>query len=242
MKNILRSIALASVLISGVAAAADLSTKAPSVSFTGVYPYDNSGFFVGLFTEGTGGSVAASAPGVNSASMTTTTGALGLTAGYAWGRKASPVAYTLEGDVKFQNFNGNNAGFALQGPLAFAVRGVVFAPWNNLFGALAISNPFSNVPPFPAMQPGVTSSNMQFGIGGEVAFNDVSIAYLGVGSNKVWQVEPKLVFVQMEQLSNGIAVRAFEKVGFPTSGAIIGYRGATAKQGTDISIGVGAYF
>lgn len=226
--------------------AADLPVKttAPAAAsfLTGAYPYDNSGFFVGVFTEGTGGSVAASVPGVNSASLTTTTAALGLTAGYAWGTKGSPIAYTLEGDFKVQNFNGNNAGLSLQGPLGFAVRGLVFAPWDRLFSGLNIVNPFGAVPPFAALQPGVTASNLQFGAGLEFAFNDISLSYLGVPAGKVWQFEPKLDFVQMQQLSNGTAVRTFEKIGFPDKGAIIGPAGARAVQGIDVTFGLGAYF
>lgn len=246
MKLRMMTLALVAGAISTAAMAGDINSpaaKAPAASaFSSSYPYDNSGFFVGLFTEGTGGSVAATVPSVNSSSLTTTTAALGLTVGYGWGHKGSPVAYTLEADAKVQNFNGNNAGLSLQGPAGFAVRGLVFAPWDKLFGALNITNPFGAVPPFQPLQPGVTASNLQFGAGIEFAFNDISLSYLGVPANKIWQFEPKIDFVQMEQLSSGIAVRAFEKIGFPDKGAIFGYKGASAVRGPDVSLGVGAYF
>jgi hypothetical protein len=244
----MRTIMLAAIAAFGFAVAANaadnIAAKASTASafFNGQYPYDNSGFFVGLFTEGTGGSVAATVPGIGPASLTTTTATLGTTIGWAWGRKGSPVAYTLEGDFAVTNFNGNNAGLSLQGPLSFEQRAVIWAPWDKIISVLNITNPFGAVPPFQPLQPGVTANNLQFGIAGALGERDISNAFAGVASNKVWRIEPKIEFLAMEQLSSGIAVRAFTKIGFPDKGAVVGYKGASAILGPDISVGLGAFF
>lgn len=245
MRNILRSLALASVLIGGAAVAADLPVKAPpSPFFSTAYPYQSSGLFFGLYTEGAGGSVSATVPGVGAASLTTTTGALGLTAGYVWGQKNSALAYSVEGDFGFTNFNGNNTGLALQGPLLFEQRFVVFAPWANLMAALPnFPNVLGTIPPFPALQPGVTASNLQMGLAVGVREKDISTSFIGLNSNKVWRVEPVIKLIAMEQLSNGTAIRAWVGVALPDKGAIIGpVPGASVTLGPEILAGVGAYF
>lgn len=235
--------ALAAFMISGAVLAADLPVKAPASSlWGGTYPYDNSGFFVGLYTELTDGSVSATVPGVGSASLTSTTAGLGLTVGYAWGRAGSPIAFSLEGDACVQNFNGNNAGLSLQGPLCFEERFIVWAPWDKIIQAIGIPNLFGNVPPFRPLQPGQTASNLQFGIAGALGEVNVSNALLGVESNKVWRIEPKVEFWGMEQVSNGMAVRAFSKIAFPDKGEILGYKGAKTSLGPQYTVGFGAYF
>src|SRR6266436_4702016 len=109
MKNSLRAVAAAAaIMFTMPALAADLPAKAPAATFSGVYPFGASGLFAGIFTQGTGGSVSATVPGVGPASLTTTTAELGLTVGWAWGYKGAPVAYSLEGDFAVTNFNGNN--------------------------------------------------------------------------------------------------------------------------------------
>lgn len=208
------------------------------------YPYQSSGLFFGLFTEGGGGSVTASAPGVNPASLATTDAGLGVTVGYAVGRRGNNFAYTIEADFGFTNFNGNNAGFALSGPLSFEQRFVVWTPFSNIQALLPnLPNIFGTVPPFPALQPGVTASNLQTGLAFGVREKDVSLAFAGLQANKEWLVEPVVKLMAMEQLSNGTAIRAWAGVSIPTQGHFFGpVPGSTAKLGPEVLAGVGVYF
>lgn len=239
--------ALAAILVTP-AIAADISTKAPKAfGLTDAYPYQSSGLFFGVFTEGAGGSVAATVPGVGPSSLTTTTGAIGGTLGYAWGRKGSAIAYSIEGDFAFTNFNGNNTGLALQGPLMFEQRFVVFAPWANLMNLVPnlTGGLFggASVPPFPGLPAGVTASNLQMGIAAGVREKDISTSFAGLNANKVWRVEPVIKLIAMEQLSNGTAVRAWVGVGLADKGKVFGpVPGASVTLGPEILAGVGAYF
>jgi hypothetical protein len=231
------------LLAAGAAQAADLSVKAfPAIPTA--YPYQSSGLFFGIYTEGGGGSVSATAPGVNPASLATTDAGIGATLGYAIGQKGSQFAYTFEADFGFTNFNGNNAGFALQGPLSFEQRFVVWTPFSNLSQLLPnLPNIFGTVPPFPGLAPGVTASNLQTGLAFGVREKDVSLSFAGVQANKEWLVEPVIKAMAMEQLSNGTALRAWAGVTIPTQGHFIGpVPGSTAKLGPEVLAGVGVYF
>ena len=246
MKNSIRSFAFAALamLIGGAALAADLPVKAPASSWLAGYPYATSGMYAGLITQGGGGSVAASVPGVASASLTTTSASIGGTVGYAWGTKGSMVAYTLEGSIMATNFNGANQGFALAGPVSGDVVFMVWTPLSviqNAFSILNISNPFSNIAPFPST-PGFTASNVQAGIGGGAAAKDLTLAYNGVGSNKVVEIAPLLEVALMEQVSNGSAIREFIKTSFPTKGVLFGAKQSSATPSTDIQAGVQVLF
>jgi hypothetical protein len=247
MKIIFRVLAFASAFIAGAAAAADLplAVKAqPSSLFSAAYPYQTSGPIFGIYTAGTGGSVNATVPGVGAASLTTTTAEIGGTVGYAWGQKGSPIAYTIEGDFGFTNFNGNTAGLSLQGPLSFEQRVTIFTPFNNLVAMLPnLPNLFGTVPPFPPLQPGVTASNLQMGFAVGVKEKDISTSFIGLSANKVWRVEPALRLVAMEQLSNGSAIRAYVETAFPDKGKVFGpVPGASVVLGTEVTAGVGVMF
>lgn len=223
-----------------------LPAKAPVAPawLTG-YPYGSSGAYVGLFTEAGGGPVVASVPGVNPASLTTTTAGIGLAVGYAWGAKSSQLAYSIEGKVSANNFNGANAGFAVAGPVSFEGTGFVWMPVSliqSTFSILSLPNPFSNIAPFPLNPAGVTATNVQAGFGAGFRADDVTIAYLGAGSNKVWNFAPKIEFDLMEQLSNGSAVREYVETVFEGKGAIFGANQSKATLGTKYMAGVGVYF
>jgi hypothetical protein len=237
----------AAVLFGGsFARAADIAVKAPAPIIPTGYPYQSAGLFFGIYTEGAGGSVAATVPGVGSASLATTDAGLGGTIGYAWGSKASLIAYSIEGDFGFTNFNGNNAGLALSGPLSFEQRFVVFTPWANLASYLPnFPNILGTVPPFPALQPGLTSSNLQTGFALGVREKDISTAFAGVQANKVWAVEPVIKLIAMEQLSNGTALRAWAGVALSTDRKIIGATPAgvtSITPGPEALAGFGVYF
>lgn len=231
--------AAAIMFLMPAARGADLSVKA-SPFFSSAYPYQSSGIFFGAYTAGTGGSVAATVPGVGPSSLTTTTAAVGGTVGYAWGQRGSPVAYTIEGDFGVTNFNGNNQGLSLQGPLEAALRFSIFTPWTNLATMLPnFPNLFGTVPPFPVLQPGVTASNLQMGIGFGPKFKDVSLGFAGLTAGKVWRIEPAIRLIAMEQLSNGTAMRAYVETAFPDKGKIFGVTpGASATLGTEVTAGI----
>jgi hypothetical protein len=244
MKKLLL-IAAAIVAIASPALAADIATKAPIFpAIPTAYPYQSSGLIFGLYTEGGGGSVTASAPGVNPASLTSTDASLGATIGYVIGQKGSQFAYSFEADFGFTNFNGNNAGFALSGPLDFKQRFVVWTPFSNLTALLPnLPNIFGSVPPFPVLPTGVTASNIQSGLGFGIEEKDVSLSFAGVQANKEWLIMPTITPMMMEQLSNGTALREYVSIGIPTQGHFVGpIPGSTATLGPQIKAGVGVAF
>jgi hypothetical protein len=247
MKNFLRIATIAAAfLAAGPALAADLAVKAPATPvFTG-YPFGTSGFYAGIFTEAGGGPVVASVPGVNSASLTTTTAGIGMNAGYAWGSKTSMFAYAIEGKVSATNFNGANAGFSVSGPVSFEGTGLIWTPVStiqNALGLLSLPNPFNSVAPFPLLPVGVTASNVQAGFGAGFRADDVTVAFLGAGSNKVWSFSPKIEFDLMEQLSNGSAVREYVETVFQNKGVTFGGPvGVTSTVGTKYLAGVAVEF
>lgn len=235
--------AAAAALLCTAAVAADLPVKAPPASkwSLGAYPTLN-GLIVGLYTEGGGSSVTASVPGIPPASLTTTTAAVGITLGYMWTPRNSPVSFSIENDVCAQNFNGNNAGFSVQGPICLEQRAMAFAPWEKLLTAIpGIPNPFSAISPF-VFQPGVTPvGNAIAGIGFGFYERDISTAFAGVQSGKVWRVDPELVFMHVQPLSNGTALRGGIKLDFPGQGKIFGATPAGFTTATLGQTGVRAF-
>jgi hypothetical protein len=239
--------AIAAVSFTVSAHAADnLPTKAPAAaaSFFNPYPYGTSGFFVGLFTEGGAGSVSGSVAGANSASLTSTQAGAGLTIGYAWGRAGSPVAYSLEGDFGWTNFNGSTAGLTLSGPAAFEQRFVVFTPLASVLNMLPLLNTaLGTVPPFPALTGNLTASNLQVGLMAGIDENDISVNFPGLASNSEWAVAPMIGLVSMEQLSNGAAVRSWVKNVFAERGVCAGpIANACASRGDTVKVGIGIYY
>lgn len=243
MKNISCALAFSAVLLAGPAFAADLAVKAapPATAFFNGYPYGSSGLYVGLLTQGGGGSVTATVPGVASASLTTTSASIGGTVGWGWGSKGSMFAYTLESSVMATNFNGANAGFSLAGPISIDEVFMVWTPVStiqNAFGLLNIPNPFGAIAPFPTLPAGLTANNVQAGIGGGAVERDMTLAFQGVGSNKVWEVAPLFEVALMEQLSNGSAIREFVKTDFPTKGILFGANQSSATPSTEVNAGI----
>jgi hypothetical protein len=217
-------------------------TKAPASNFSlGSYPTLN-GVIVGLYTEGGGSSVVASVPGVPAASLTTTTGAIGITVGYMWTPRNSPVTLSFENDLCAQNFNGNAAGFSVQGPICIEQRVMAFAPWEKLLAAVpSFPNPFTSISPF-TFQPGVTpKGNALAGIGVGFYERDISTAFAGMQSAKVWRVDPEIVFMHVQPLSNGTALRGGIKIDFPGQGKIFGATPAGFTSATLGETGVRAF-
>lgn len=246
MRNLLAAAVVALMALASAASAADMATKAPpsgaNAIFNG-YPYGSSGLFFGVFTEGGGGSVNGSVPGVGSASLTETQAGVGGTIGYAWGQKNSPVAVSVEADFGWTNFNGNSAGLGLSGPLAFEQRFVMFTPLASVLNLLPNFPSLGTVAPFPAAPAGVTTSNLQVGFMGGLDENDISANFPGLSSNEEWRVAPMIGLVAMEQLSNGLAMRTWVKTIFPDKSICVGpVANACGGLGQQVKAGVGFYF
>jgi hypothetical protein len=227
MKNIFRASIVTAALLAGPAFGADFALKAPppATTFFNGYPYGSSGLYVGLYTEGGGGPVNANIPGVNSASLTTTTAGIGGLVGYAWGSKSSPLAYAAECGVSANNFNGANQGFSVAGPVSGECTGLVWMPVSliqSAFAALNIPNPFSSVAPFPTLTSPLTAANVQAGFGAGLRADDVTMAYFGVGSGKAVALSPQIQFNLMEQVSNGMAIREVIEEDFQSQGKVFG--------------------
>jgi opacity protein-like surface antigen len=244
--------AAAVVAFSGLARAADLPAngsptyQAPYASsiFNG-YPYGSSGVFFGVYTEAGGGSVSGTVPGVGSASLTETQAGVGGTIGYAWGAQGSPVAGSVEGDFGWTNYNGSNSGLSLEGPLHFEQRGVLFSPLSTVIGMIPGLSTLGTLPPFNALPAGLTASNIQVGIMAGVDEDDISPDFVGVAADHEWRVAPMIGLVQMEQISNGTALRTWLKAVFPDKSVCLGTVSqgtACANLGTQIKAGVGVYF
>lgn len=243
-RKLILAAVMSALAVPALAADLPMAVKSPASSpfFSSAYPYQSSGIFFGAYTAGSAGSVTANVPGVASASLTTTTAEIGGTVGWAWGQKNSNIAYTVEGDFGMTNFNGNNQGLSLQGPLSFEQGVTVWTPLNNLVSMLPsnMQSFFGTVPPFQALAPGVTASNLQSGIGVFVKEKDISMAFQGVTSNKIWRVYPAIRATAMEQLSNGSALYAYAEAAFPVDGKTFGpVPGVTVTPGTEYTTGVG---
>jgi hypothetical protein len=216
MKKLL-SIGALALFMATPAVAADMAVKNPLAPVASGYPYGSSGWIFGLYTEGGGSLVngaSASAVGANPNGLVELNGGGGFTLGYAWGQKGSPFAYSIEGDIGGTNFNGSSQGLSVSGPLEAEVRLVLWTPYANLAQYLpnlpAIFNTTS-LPPFSLLPTGVTANNVQLGIFGGAHGNDISLNFQGLSSNKEFRIAPEVGLMQMEQLSNGFALRTYIK-------------------------------
>lgn len=246
MKHFARVLLVAGLaaLSIGAASAADIPAKAPAAAslFKG-YPYGSTGLFFGIFTEGGAGAVNGTVPGVGSASLTSTQAGVGGTVGYAWGMANSPVAYSVEGDFGWTNFNGSTAGLSLSGPVSFEQRFVVFTPIASLMGMLPNLPSLGTVPPFPPTPAGLTASNIQLGLMAGIRENDISVNFPGLSTGREWRIAPMIGLVAMEQLSNGVAVRSWVKTVFPDKSLCIGPQAnACGGLGQQVLVGVGLYY
>ena len=204
-----------------------------------------SGFYAGLYTEGGGGPVTATVPGVNPASLTTTTAAIGAAVGYAFkSTPTSPFTYQVEADVCAKNFNGQNAGFAVASPLCLEQSFMVFAPASYIMTAinfLNLPNPFGQLAAI-VVPPGQTVTSTQLGIGGGAYWNDMTVAFLGVGSNKVWSVNPELKIAIQDTLSNKVVLQSFLKIDFESETILFGTHATSAQKGVGARAGLAVNF
>lgn len=215
------------VALSVPAMAADMPLKAPPVNpiYTG-YPYGSSGLFYGAYVEGGGGPVNASAvnavTGVSTAGLVELNAAAGVTVGYAWGTPSSNVAYSVESDIGMTNFNGSSQGLSASGPLEGEIRAVAFTPLANITQYIPGFASLGTLPPFNALPAGVTASHTQVGLMAGMHWNDISLDFQGLSSNKEFRAAPMIGLVQMEQLSNGLALRTYVKTVFPSQSLTVG--------------------
>jgi hypothetical protein len=222
------------------AIAADLPVKAPVAP--SLYSFNGSGLFVGAYTEYGGSPVTAQVPGVAQASLTSTSAAIGATVGYAY-RFSNGLLGTVEADICAKNFNGANAGFSLTGPICLEQRAMVFAPTAqilNLFSFLSIPNVFSNLTNI-AIPPNAVVTNSYLGFGAGAYWNDMTVAFHGVGSNKVWSVNPELVLMKMDLVTIGTTramLRSFGKVDLESQTVLFGANQSSAKTGVGGRLGL----
>lgn len=230
------------LVLGGAAHAADIGSAPKIVKATPVV-YQLDGAFFGAYTEAGGGPVAASVPGVNSASLTTTSAAIGLTAGYAH-RFNNGLVGTIEADICAKNFNGSNAGFSLSGPLCFEQRAMIFAPTDVIMNALSflsIPNVFANLAAI-VVPSGQTIQTSYLGVGAGAYWNDMTVAYNGVGANKVWAVNPELVVMKMDLITNHTMLRSFAKIDLESQTSLFGANQAKTQTGVGGRAGIGIAF
>lgn len=248
MKKTLAALALTTALVSPVFAADVTSpTKAPASPYTFAYPINGNGLIISVFTEGGGSSVNGSAPGVPPASLTTTTAGIGGTLGYMK-KVNSAISVSFEGDIEAQNFNGNSQGLSVQGPLRFEERVMIYAPWQQVFAALPnLWNPFTSISPFTLPTGFTPVGNALLGLGVYATEADISSAFAGVQSNKVWRANPGLVAMNVQPVTSGGAFREFVKWDFLSTSTIFGQvpkGGVTTATlgGNGVRAGVGYAF
>ena len=231
-------LALAAVLIVAPAFAADLPVKGPAYVPL-AYPQVN-GLVLELWTGGGAASVQASVPGIPPASLTSSTAGIGAAAGWIWTPSKSPISIDIEADISAQNFNGNNAGFSVQGPLALEQHVRFFTSMANvatIFAALpSFPNPFSSLSAFSIPNGFVGTGKNLLGAGFYVREADVSSAFLGVQTGKVWMANLGMDVMAVQPTTSGGAFRESFEFDFNSTDKLFG---AVPKGQTSATLGMG---
>jgi hypothetical protein len=231
-------LALAAVLIGAPAFAADLPVKGPAYVPL-AYPQVN-GLVLELWTGGGAASVQASVPGIPPASLTSSTAGIGAAAGWIWTPSKSPISIDIEADISAQNFNGNNAGFSVQGPLALEQHVRFFTSMANvatIFAALpSFPNPFSSLSAFSIPNGFVGTGKNLLGAGFYVREADVSSAFLGVQTGKVWMANLGMDVMAVQPTTSGGAFRESFEFDFNSTDKLFG---AVPKGQTSATLGMG---
>lgn len=224
----------------GIAVAADMPVKAPANAFLAGYPYSGSGFYFGIYTEGGGGAVNGSVPGVGSASLTTNSAGVGGAVGYAWSNAKAPAFVAVEAMFGWTNFNGNSQGFGLSGPASFEQRFLLGTPLSNFLSLLPNLPNLGTVAPFPALPNGQVVTNAHPYLMAAIHEDDISLNFPGLASNREWRIAPAIGVGMMGQLTNGVAIDAWVETIFPDKAACIGpIQGAQACGGLGQQVKVG---
>ena len=217
----MKKLIAALVLLATPAFAADMPTKAPPFKAASIFDgYSGAGPYVGIYTQGGGGSVNGAVPGVGSASLTTTSASVGLLAGYAWSGPSNNYFFAVEGMFGWQNFNGNQAGLSLSGPASFEQRFKLGAPLPTIMALLPNLN-FGTVAPLPALPAGVTATNVHPYLMAGIHEDDISANFM-MANNRAWRVAPSVGFGAVTQLSNATAVDVWIETIFPEKGVCTG--------------------
>lgn len=193
-------LALAAAAACAPAIAADMPLKAPaSQGFFGL-PYAGSGWYIGLEAGGGAGSAGVSGvSGVNNASLVTSQGLVGVIAGYSSDMSKGQRYWFVEGDIGWNNFNGNTAGFSFSGPVTMQFLAGVGAPASQI---LSILPTFGLVAPTLPVIPGATQTNPHVYLAAGVDVSDIS-ANFGNAGNKDWQFSPLVAIGIEATLSTG---------------------------------------
>jgi hypothetical protein len=235
----IRNLILATALLVSPAMAADLPVKAPAYVPL-QYPQAN-GLVLELWTGGGGASVQASVPGIPASSLTTTTAGIGVATGWMWTPSRSPISISIENDVSAQNFNGNNAGFSVQGPIALEQHVRFFTSVANIatiYSALpSFPNPFSQLSAFSIPNGFVGTGKNLVGAGFYIREADVSSAFQGVQSGKVWRVNLGADIMAVQPTTSGGAFREALEFDFNSTDKLFG---TVPKGQTSAALGMGA--
>ncbi len=196
--------------------AADLITKAPPVpAIPFIYPSAD-GWYGLVGTEGGGGSVSVSAPGVNSNSLVSNTIAVYIGAGYAWNVANSPMFSALEGKIGIVNFNGSAPGLSWQGPIDFHARWLIGAPIDQI--AAFFPNLNIAVPTFSNLPSGFTAVSTKYYIAPGFHVSDDSLTFMGK-STKAWGFSPSITPAGLlVALKNGSVADIYSEVRFNERG------------------------
>lgn len=234
----MKKLLLASTMLawSGMAMAADLAVKAPLQPFQ--YP-QASGWYGMVGTEGGGGSVSVSAPGVNTNSLVSNSINVNIGAGYTQQIAGSSMFWALEGSVGYTDFNGAQAGLSWHGPLELDVRGIISAPINQI--ASFFPNLGITVPSLSGLPSGFTAVSSRYYIGAGFDATDNSLAF-GSTLNKVWGFAPTIYPAGvLVQLNNGSAADIYTKVRLNENGICTndpGFGNACGRANVEVLAGL----
>ena len=197
MKNIIRGIALASVLVASGAGAADLPLKAKINPLLAGYPV-GCGYYFGGGTAGSAGAVDGAVVG-SQIVQGEIHGLVGYTCPFA-----QSAFWFAEASAGINNLNGSVNGLALSGPAVIRERFGVGSPLNSVF------NPFGtslSVPSVPLLPPGVTvngTATPYFFAGAEEA--DLTPQLAPGTSSHIWVVSAIVGVGMLTRLSNNVVV------------------------------------
>jgi hypothetical protein len=209
MKKLL--ITAAAILLSTSAFAADIATKAPPAPAI-PFAYPSADGWYGLIgTEGGGGTVSVSAPGVNTNSLVSNSISIYVGGGYAWNIANSPAFSALEGKIGYTNFNGSAPGLSWQGPLDFHARWLIGAPIDQI--AAFFPNLGIQVPTFSNLPTGFTAVSTKYYVAPGFHVSDDSLNFLGNSSKKEWGFSPSITPAGLlVQLKNGSVADFYTEV------------------------------
>lgn len=206
MKRIILAAVVAALSMPAIAADLPvLPVKAPKAQGFFAQPYAGSGWYIGLEAGGGAGSAnVTGVPGVNNAALVTSQGLVGVIAGYSSDMSNGARYWFAEGDIGWNNFNGNTAGFSFTGPVTMQGLVGIGAPASQILSVLPT---FGLVAPTLPNIPGAVQTNPHIYFAAGVDVSDIT-ANFGSGGNSVWQFAPMVAMGIESQLSTGGVIGA----------------------------------